>query len=132
MRVVDFKNGQPIKVLTDLYVVNVVYNQGFLVDSVTSSNTRDISLFLTGEQWKNDVCKIATKYQVGLFNEEFCRIDFHDDSGVSYFLINEDEIAENSGFKLDDTVFELCSRFEFKYWMENNVKNSKFDLSSIE
>ena len=118
--------------LTDLYEVNVNYHKGFLLEGVTSDSANDISLFLTADQWKNGVRKVASAHQVGIFNEEFCRIDFYDDSGATSFLINEDEISENSGFKLDDTIFELCSRFEYKYWIDNNVKKSKIDASSIE
>lgn len=131
MRVLDFKDGQPIKTLTDLYVINVNYHKGFLLEGVTSDSANDISLFLTGDQWKDCVHKIASKEQVGLYNEEFCRIDFYDKDYTTSFLINEDEIAENADFKLDDTIFELCSRFEFKYWMDNNVKNSKLELKDI-
>lgn len=126
MRVLDLLDGQPIKVLTDLFAVSVIYHKGFLLEQSSSNNDRDIELYLTRNQWDSDVEQIATKYQVGLFNEKESRIDFYDVDGVKHFKINEDYLD-----KLDSDLFELCSRFEFKMWLENNLSQEKlpFDFA---
>ena len=132
MRVVDLVNGQPIKVLTDLYVVSCVHHDGFLINSNESSNTRDIKLYLTQEQFSENVRKIAIQNQVGIFNEKESRIEFYDGLDMEYFLIDDSVIDDNPGFKLDSYLFELCSRFEFKMWLEANISeenNMPFDFA---
>lgn len=131
MRVVDLVNGQPIKVLTDLYVVSCVHHDGFLMDSNESSNTRDIKLYLTQEQFSENIRKIAIQNQVGIFNEKESRIEFYDGFNMEYFLIADSVIEDNPGFKLDSYLFELCSRFEFKMWLEANIseENMPFDFA---
>lgn len=126
MRVVDFKDGQPIKVLTDIFAVSVVYHKGFLLEQSSSNNDRDIELYLTRNQWDNNVEQIASKYQVGIFDEKEAKIHFYDSCGVKSFKINEDYLDV-----LDPYLFELCSRFEFKLWLESNIseENMPFEFA---
>ena len=70
MRVINLVDGQPIKVLTDLFAVSAVYHKGFLLEQSSSNNDRDIELYLTRCQWENNVMQIASKYQVGIFDEK--------------------------------------------------------------
>ena len=131
MRVVEIKDGQPIKVLTDLYVVSCVHHDGFLMNSNESSNTRDIKLYLTEKQFSENVRKIAIQNQVGIFNEKESRIEFYDGFDMEYFLIANSFIKDNPGFKLDSCLFELCSKFEFEMWLEANIseENMPFDFA---
>ena len=126
MRVVDLVDGQPIKVLTDLFAVSVVYHKGFLLEQSSSNNDRDIELYLTRDQWDNNVIQIASKYQVGIFDEKESKIHFYDSCGVKDFKIDEDNLDV-----LDSYLFELCSRFEFKLWLESNIseENMPFDFA---
>ena len=126
MRVINLVDGQPIKVLTDLFAVSTVYHKGFLVEQSSSNYDRDIELYLTRCQWDNNVMQIASKYQVGIFDEKESKIHFYDSCGVKDFQINEDYLDV-----LDPYLFELCSRFEFKLWLESNISEDKmpFDFA---
>ena len=119
IRVIDLEDGQPIKALQTLYCVDTIHSDGFLINDVTGLGEQEINLYLTGKQFLEDINKIASKNQVGIWNAEFSRIDFRDSSGTSLFLV-----PDNIGI-LDDTIFELCSKAELHNWFAKFVEIPK-------
>ena len=119
IRVIDLEDGQPIKVLQTLYCVDTIHSDGFLINDVTGLGEQEINLYLTGKQFLEDINKIASKNQVGVWNAEFNRIDFRDSSGTNLFIV-----PDNIGI-LVDTIFELCSKLELQNWFEKNVESNK-------
>lgn len=115
IRVIDLEDGQPIKALQTLYCVDTIHHDGFLLNDVTGLGEKEINLYLTGSQFLEDISKVAEKHQVGIWNEEFNRIDFKTNSGIDMFLVPED-----IGI-LDDEIFELCSRLELHNWYVKNI-----------
>lgn len=119
IRVIDLEDGQPIKALQTLYCVDTIHHDGFLLNDVTGLGEKEINLYLTGSQFLEDISRVATKNQIGVWNAEFNRIDFRDISGTSLFLVPED-----IGI-LDDNIFELCSKSELRNWFIEFVELPK-------
>lgn len=119
IRVIDLEDGQPIKALQNLYCVDIIHSDGFLINDVTGLGEQEINLYLTGKQFLEGINKIALENQVGRWNAEFNRIDFRDSSGTSLFLV-PDNISI-----LDDTIFELCSKAELHNWFVEFVELPK-------